>query len=112
MKQLSTFMYEVAPGETVTLKVKLQGLGTSMVSVSKRLKRVGSPADLTWNFTVPSERPAEAYNAFVEISFVGAPSGARADLTWQGSNGGGVFSIPPITITSPDKDPGFTFWLE
>jgi hypothetical protein len=110
MRQFDTFTYGVDAGETITLVAHLQGLPATATTVSKPFKRKQTEPDPTWEFEVPKEGTQEVFNAFAEVSFVGGTAAASADISVQGSNGG-TFSIPTITSTSADKDPGFTFWV-
>jgi hypothetical protein len=107
MIQVDTFTYRVKPGEKITLKVRLEGLGEKMVRVSKAMTKV-IDKPLTWEKEIPEENPKKVYIVIVEVSFVEPPSGAQAELEFSGSKGG-KFVIPPITVNSGIKDPDFTF---
>lgn len=111
MTKLDKYTYRVQPGETVTLTAKLQGLAGNMISVSKPMTREPGPGDPTFSFTVPTTGAAKVINVVAEVSFVQPPPGAKANISLEGSMGGGSFSIPAITASSAIKDPGFAFWV-
>ena len=114
MRKFDTYTYGVNAGETITLTARLTGLPPTAVTVSKTMKKGANAPDgsPTWTFTVPAAGAAEVYNVFAEASFLQAPATARVDIALEGSKGGGKFLIFPILPDSPDKDPGFTFWVE
>jgi hypothetical protein len=106
MTKVDTFTYRVQPGEVITLKVKLIGLGESMVKVSRSFTRVAGQS-LTWEKTIPATGTKKVFTVIVEVSFPDTGSGAKADISLEG--GGSTFSLPTIRATSAIKDPDISF---
>lgn len=110
MKRLTRFRYEVANGETVTLRVTPVGVG-ARVSVSDNGDTVAdSGPDGLPTFVITIDQvPGNSHFVIVECDFLDSdPATAHFDLELRGSKGG-VFKDISIRKTNQVWDPEFRF---
>ena len=105
MTESIMYVYNVAPGETATLKANITG--DAFVKVGKPMNPVaGDPA--TWTLDVPAAGFSPVYVFKAEVDFQNPPPGSRVVFTISGSLGGS-FSVLPIDPSSGSaSDPSFT----
>lgn len=110
MDKVETYLYKVAPGETVTFRITPVGTG-GMVTAAQNGQPVpdtGTAGEPKFEFTV-TEAPGNSHFAKLEFSFPAAgDANARYDITIGGSQGGD-FNVTPVRKSSANKDPTFEF---
>jgi hypothetical protein len=109
MKKISRGVYEVAPGEAVTMKFTPVEVGEEFVAVAVDGEALQSSGGTTPTFTfTASTTVGERHFAKIECDFPeDTPETARFDMILSGSNGG---SFPrAIENSDPIHDPEFEF---
>lgn len=109
MEKVNNNFFRVVRGETVTFTFTLQGLPGNAVSMGAPWKRKPGNGFPKFSFTIPDEGDQKIFNALAEVSFVEAPTGAKAVISVEGDKGGGSVDVVTIDANSEEKDPGFMF---
>ncbi len=109
MERVNKYFYRVERGEKVTFTFTLQSLPANAVSMGDPWKRDPGSGHPKFSFTIPETGDQKIFNAVAEVSFVSPQTGAKAQISVEGSKGGGSFDAVTITANSTEKDPGFMF---
>ncbi len=110
MKRLTRFRYEVADGETVTIRVTPVQVGprVSATNNGETLKNTDGPDQPTFEVEI-DQVPGNSHFVIVECDFLDSdPNSAHFDLELRGSRGG-VFKDIAIRKSNQIWDPQFRF---
>lgn len=110
MKRLTRFRYEVARGETVTIRVTPVEVGPRVTATDNgaTLANTAAPDQPTFEVAI-DQVPGNSHFVIVECDFLAAdPDTAHFDFELRGSRGG-VFKDVTVRKTNQIWDPEFRF---
>jgi len=114
MKRINDFVYEVRPGEKITIKVTPTNFGDSLSSVEavldgKPLPNSGTNDAPVFHFTV-TKPVGKTHRVLMEFTFLpGSPDTAFYEVVISGQNDEGCPCGFTISKTDQVKDPGISF---